>query len=262
MESPRGVVASASPKVSTIVSLVTAVLLNRGAVAHSSPKTHCPGDTTAASGCPPSQHVSGATARTVAADVQHAKAISGSQRIRFGSLRKSDDFSIHRVMVPAEGGVDKKKRTGGTLCGMAQVMTVLGPVDPGELEGVGLLGERVLCDLRGPGDHGENSTSITLETLGDLRLDPRSNPNNLLLSSVDDAADELSRFRAHGGKLIVDATSVSEGRNVPGLVKASLVSGVHIVMTATSAEETSADAVATDLNFQLNVSFLLQMSLQ
>jgi phosphotriesterase-related protein len=110
-----------------------------------------------------------------------------------------------------------------------RVQTVRGRVEPA------LLGhvqphEHLLVDLLPPALRDTPGEPIRLETLGHLRRHWTSNPENLKLDSVEDAIDEMRRYRDAGGGTLVDATCVGIGRDPAGLLRISEASGVHIVM--------------------------------
>lgn len=73
---------------------------------------------------------------------------------------------------------------------------------------------------------------ITLETYDRIRRDV-VNRDNLQLTSVDDAVEEMSRYRAAGGGTVVDSSAIGMGRDPVGLASVSRASGVSIVMGST-----------------------------
>lgn len=90
---------------------------------------------------------------------------------------------------------------------MAEVMTVLGPVDDRDL-GITLPHEHLLLDLfRVYQPHRE-----------------------LLMNDRELAAAELSRFADHGGGCLVEVTTPDLGRDPLGLAEISQAAGVHVVM--------------------------------
>ena len=118
-----------------------------------------------------------------------------------------------------------KERSGKT-------QTVLGLVEPAVL-GHTQPHEHLLCDLVPAARAGEpEGAPITLETLGQLRRHWTSNPDSLRLDSIDDAIEEMHRYRAAGGGALVDATSIGIGRDPRGLARISEATGVHVVVGA------------------------------
>ena len=130
-------------------------------------------------------------------------------------------------------------------------MTVLGAVEPDAL-GFTLMHEHLYLDLRpnhpiegGPIGEGmgapdmdpgmEMDARAVWEAeldLSNLHLARRALPlqDNYVLSDEDDAIAEISRFRELGGGAIVDVTSRGLGRDPAALRRASVASGLHIVM--------------------------------
>ena len=120
---------------------------------------------------------------------------------------------------------------------MTQVMTVLGPVDSGEL-GITLTHEHIFNDAsswahrtssRGWDPDDLASRPVTEEILWDLRHDPFANLDNCRLDDVDVAIEEVRRFSALGGGTIVEATGFGAGRDLAGLAAVSRATGVHVV---------------------------------
>lgn len=120
---------------------------------------------------------------------------------------------------------------------MTDVMTVLGPVDSGDL-GVTLTHEHIVNDAsswshrttsRGwdPADLAERK--VTEDILWDLRHDPFANVDNCRLDDAQLAADEVSRFAGLGGQTIWEATGLGAGRDLAGLARISRQTGVHII---------------------------------
>jgi phosphotriesterase-related protein len=65
--------------------------------------------------------------------------------------------------------------------------------------------------------------------LGQVRRAPYGNRQNTRFDDEDLAAWELTQFREAGGKTVVDQTMPDMGRDLPGLVRIALRTGVHIV---------------------------------
>ena len=117
-----------------------------------------------------------------------------------------------------------------------KVMTVRGAVDPDAL-GFALMHEHLYLDLRPnhPPDQPIDADGADWDApldLSNLHLARRALPlqDNYVLSDEDDAIAEISRFRDLGGGTIVDVTSRGLGRDAAALRRASVASGLHIVM--------------------------------
>ena len=120
---------------------------------------------------------------------------------------------------------------------MNGVQTVTGPVSADRL-GVVLLhehallsGQVALYERHGdPSVHELWNRDISIEILGALR---KGSPNrsNLTLDDEDLVAEALADFREWGGGTIVENTNWGMGRDVEGLRRVSLRSGVAIVAT-------------------------------
>ena len=118
-----------------------------------------------------------------------------------------------------------------------KVMTVRGAADPDAL-GFALMHEHLYLDLRpnhppngGMSDSERADWDAPLD-LPNLHLARRALPlqDNYVLSDEDDAIAEISRFRELGGGTIVDVTSRGLGRDPAALRRASVATGLHIVM--------------------------------
>ena len=119
-----------------------------------------------------------------------------------------------------------------------KILTVQGPVDPGEL-GPTIMHEHVLLDYRGKRREGLTATQATfyeepvsLRNLSRLRSWVSPNADNLILGDVDVAIREVLEFKNWGGSGIVDCTSIGLGRDPAGLLQVSNATGLHIVMGA------------------------------
>ena len=118
-----------------------------------------------------------------------------------------------------------------------KVMTVQGAVDPDRL-GFTLMHEHLYLDLRK--NHLPDPSLAPTEravwesevNLSNLHLARRGFPllDNYLLDDEDDTIAEVSRFEGLGGGTIVDVTSRGLGRDPQALKRASVATGVHVVM--------------------------------
>jgi phosphotriesterase-related protein len=120
---------------------------------------------------------------------------------------------------------------------MTVVHSVAGPVDSAEL-GVCLPHEHIINDVRSwwsettqPGvDPTEfRDAPVSEQILWELRQDPFGNLDNCVMDSYDTAIAELSVFKDLGGTSVLEATSMSIGRDLEGLRKISEATGLTIV---------------------------------
>ena len=111
-----------------------------------------------------------------------------------------------------------------------KIQTVLGLIEPADL-GFTQTHEHIFVNLLPAAVREEYvGEPITLENVGYLRRNWLNNPENLHLSSEEDALDEMMRYKASGGDTIVDVTPIDAARDPEGLVRISRATGVHIVM--------------------------------
>lgn len=109
------------------------------------------------------------------------------------------------------------------------VQTVRGLVEPAAL-GHTQPHEHLLVNLLPPALKAVPGEPITLETLGALRKSAIANPENLRLTSEEDAIQEMRRYKALGGGAVLDATSIGISRDPAGLARISEATGVHVIM--------------------------------
>ncbi len=117
-----------------------------------------------------------------------------------------------------------------------QAITVLGPVPATEL-GVTLMHEHVLNDCRcwwhRPKETSRNRLicqPVNPGILGELRMDPFVNVDNLSLDDEHLAAAELQLAADEGCRTIVDPTCRGIGRNPEALVRISRATRLNIIM--------------------------------
>jgi phosphotriesterase-related protein len=117
------------------------------------------------------------------------------------------------------------------------VQTVLGPVQPDAL-GVTSMHEHIFLDSTGAwpdtvtvGEaRGElRDKPVTIEILGQLRVDPFASLDNMRLTDERVQAEEIQFFAAAGGKTLVDPTGRGNGRKVSSLKSVSERTGVNII---------------------------------
>ena len=134
------------------------------------------------------------------------------------------------------------------------IMTVAGPMRADSVSP----GACLVCEhLVRPGQalKPQQREELALTNLATARRDQRS--FHTALDSNDDAVFELSRFIECGGALVLEGTSVDDGRDAPGLRKVSILSGVPIVMGATCSmnekkAEWTAESAAAEFMRQLH----------
>jgi phosphotriesterase-related protein len=113
----------------------------------------------------------------------------------------------------------------------AAVETVTGPVPIDHL-GIVAPHEHVFIDFtaRVPSTgHDAESDPLTLGNLAHVRADPLSSVDNMHLSDLDTATDEVAEFGRLGGGTIVELTVPEVGRRVDLLRRVSESTGVRIV---------------------------------
>ena len=117
-----------------------------------------------------------------------------------------------------------------------RIVTVLGPVAPGEL-GLCLPHEHVICALdrglewpagAGPAEAFADEP-LTLANLEHVQRDPLGNRANLRLEDVDEMVAELLLYAAAGGRAVVDQTPDELGRDRAALAAVARATGLHVV---------------------------------
>lgn len=116
------------------------------------------------------------------------------------------------------------------------VMTVTGPIPVAEM-GVTLMHEHILLDTSSwwqrPCCASEIAISeqpVTMEIIGELRMNPFLNRDNCFLTDVDLAMSELTRFADLGGHTVVDPTCFGIGRDPEALARISRRTRLNVVM--------------------------------
>lgn len=112
------------------------------------------------------------------------------------------------------------------------IQTVTGPIAVGDL-GTTLTHEHVIGDFEAWWDRETTSPlahrPLEMSAIGRLRHDPFCNRDNTLLTDEATAVAELQRYRAAGGRSLMDPTCIGIGRDVAAQRRVSEASGVHIV---------------------------------
>jgi phosphotriesterase-related protein len=127
-----------------------------------------------------------------------------------------------------------------------KVMTVNGPIAPSEL-GITLAHEHVLIDFRLPNEAPETWAAsgrkqpktqdqirlywmpLAMRILGAVSMGAE-NRDSWLLDDEENAVAEITEYRWHGGRSIVDVTNTGLKRNPRALKRVSDAAGIHIVM--------------------------------
>ena len=129
---------------------------------------------------------------------------------------------------------DAKRHAVGVHSGT--VMTVLGPI-PAERMGVTLMHEHILLDAsklwKCPCKASEMAIAeapVSVENLGELRMNPFLSRDNCFLLDVNLAAGELGRFSELGGDTVVDPTNFGIGRDPEALGRIARRTKLNIVM--------------------------------
>ena len=121
-----------------------------------------------------------------------------------------------------------------------KVLTVVGPVDP-EVLGQTIMHEHIFIDFQNPvaranisqaTDMGLHLSPVSLNVLSEVRFRRTPNRDNLYLTDLGEAIDEVMEFKRHGGQTIVDVTSIGLGRDPHALQQVSQTTGLSIVMGA------------------------------
>ena len=125
-----------------------------------------------------------------------------------------------------------------THVGSGKVMTVLGPIPSADL-GVTLMHEHILNDVTcwwnkptAPERAHLGTAPVSIEILGELRMDPFANLHNCALDDEALAIEELKPVAALGGRSVVDPSCRGIGRNPQALVRIAKATGLQIVMGA------------------------------
>ncbi len=115
-------------------------------------------------------------------------------------------------------------------------MTVLGPI-PADRMGVTLMHEHILLDAsklwQCPCKASEMAIAeapVSIENIGELRMNPFVSRDNCFLLDVDLAAGELGRYSELGGDTVVDPTNFGIGRDPEALQRIARRTRLNIVM--------------------------------
>jgi phosphotriesterase-related protein len=131
---------------------------------------------------------------------------------------------------------DKPRERAAIGVGSGTVMTVTGPLKVADM-GVTLMHEHILLDgARSwkcpchPDERKLAEQPASIEIIGELRMNPYMNRDNVSLDDSDLALSELAKYRALGGHTVVDATNIGIGRDPVKLARIARASGLRIVM--------------------------------
>jgi len=122
--------------------------------------------------------------------------------------------------------------------GSGHIMTVLGPLPVAQM-GITLPHEHILLDAATSwcrpccaGDLEIAERPVSVEFLGELRMNPFINRDNCTLTDAEIAIEELQKFFEQGGATVIDPTNRGIGRDGPALQRISRRTGLNIVMGA------------------------------
>ncbi len=135
------------------------------------------------------------------------------------------------------------------------VRTVRGDIKPSELR-ITQPHEHLLIDLVGPTEPAAQTPQdlsrwnepITLGNYYEVRRFIHLFRENLQLTNVNDAIEELGAFARAGGSSIVDLTTIDLGRDPRALQAISHAAGIHIVMGTSFYVHAFHPAELTDMN--------------
>ncbi len=115
-------------------------------------------------------------------------------------------------------------------------MTVLGPIPVADM-GVTLMHEHIFLDGATswkcpchPDEKAIAEQPVGIEIIGELRMNPYMNRDNVSLDDRDLALAELSRFQKLGGHTVVETTNFGIGRDAEQLARIARMSGLKIIM--------------------------------
>ena len=144
------------------------------------------------------------------------------------------------------------------------VMTVLGPI-PAERMGVTLMHEHILLDAsklwQCPCKASEMAIAeapVSIENIGELRMNPFLSRDNCFLLDVNLAAGELGRFSEMGGDTVVDPTNFGIGRDPEALQRIARRTKLNIVMGSGFYLEPSHPAWFTAMDLDEATAFIVQ----
>ncbi|MDB5526072.1 MAG: aryldialkylphosphatase [Rhizobium sp.] len=131
---------------------------------------------------------------------------------------------------------DKPKERAPIGVRSGTAMTVTGPVPIADM-GVTLMHEHILLDGATswkcpchPDEMKIAELPVHMDIIGELRMNPYMNRDNVSLDDSDLALTELRKFQALGGHTVVDATNIGIGRDPVKLARIARASGLRIVM--------------------------------
>ncbi len=135
-----------------------------------------------------------------------------------------------------------------------KVQTVLGLMKPSEM-GITLPHEHLICDATtwhyDSGEATERKWArhpVTIDTLWWIRYHPFQNYDDLQLLDEDVVVDEVMRYKALGGKSIVEVTVRGLYPDPRAVARIARVTGVNIIMGTAYYVETSYPATGVDVS--------------
>ncbi len=118
------------------------------------------------------------------------------------------------------------------------VITVLGEIDKEELGIVAPhehifvdTSNRILPEIKETTKRNLFYSKVSIENLGELRLNALAVLDNLVISDEEIAINEILEFKKYGGKTIVDQTNENMGRDPIALRNISVITGLNIIVS-------------------------------
>ncbi|MFH1926180.1 MAG: aryldialkylphosphatase [Chloroflexota bacterium] len=135
-----------------------------------------------------------------------------------------------------------------------KVQTVLGVIEPSEM-GITLPHEHLICDATTWHYAADEATErkwarhpVTIDTLWWIRYHPFQNLDDLQLMDEELVIDEVLRYKALGGKSIVELTVRGLYPDPKAVARIARMTGVNIVMGTAYYVESSYPATGVDVN--------------
>jgi phosphotriesterase-related protein len=160
--------------------------------------------------------------------------------VRFASAVTVSLVALVLLQVSPTARTHQATTTAGIPNLAGKILTVAGPMDPEDL-GQTIMHEHIFIDFQNPvaratisraTDIGLHLAPVGLDILSDVRFRRIPNRDNLYLTDLGEAIDEVMEFKRRGGQAIVDVTSIGLGRDPHALQQVSQATGLSIVMGA------------------------------
>jgi len=131
---------------------------------------------------------------------------------------------------------NKSNQTSISFINKNKVNTVTGDI-PIDTLGITLMHEHIIADFSSYwNEPKENELKkivdqpVSISMLGELKINPFINRDNLKLLDLNTAVEELIQFKNLGGKTVIDVTNNGIGRDPVKLHQISLNTGLNIIM--------------------------------